>query len=199
MTENLRKQLGEDFRFCLDVILQVTGISEREFYESRGYPAPYYRAIVAHTLRENGYPLTEIGECIHRDHSTVTHGLKALKDALDNPTFGTIKRIWDEYQSLKLTLTEKDESRIMKIEEAARKFTGNHCRRKCASCYIPQESCRYRQDERVFLAGAKAQLVLLKYTVKKLRDITCQCSLMCGREEMNESLALLEGELSREQ
>lgn len=191
--------LTDDFRFHLDIILQVTGISEQEFYNTRGYPAPYYRAIVAHSLREKGYSVNEIGAAIHRDRATVTHGQKSLKDALDNPTFGTIKRIWDEYQALRLTLTEKDAPKVTKIEEAARRFVGNHCRRRCRSCYIPEDNCRYRQDERVFLAGAKAQLQLLGDTVAKLRDLTSQCSLICGRETMQDTLSVIEGELSKAQ
>lgn len=188
--------LADDYRFHLDIILQVTGITEEEFYSSRGYPAPYYRAIVARSLREKGYSTANIGSCIHRDHSTVIHGLRSLKDALDNPTFGTIKRIWDEYQALKLTMTEQEGPQPAKIEEMARQFVGNHCRRRCLSCYIPADNCRYRQDERVFLAGAKAQLDLLKSTVQKLRELTSQCSLICGRADMQETLATIEGELS---
>lgn len=193
----IHPRLQEDFRFLLGVMLQVAGITEEEFYATRAYPAPYWRAIVALSMQEKGYSLTEIGACVRRDHSTLSHYLVALRDVVDNPTFGTVRRIWDDFKSLKLALAENDAPRLMKIEKAARRFTGNHCLRRCASCYIREENCRYRQDERIFLAGARAQLDILRDTVGRLRELTSNCSLLCGREDMNETLADIERELSR--
>lgn len=189
--------LAADYQFLLDVILQVTGISESDFILSRRYPIPYCRAIVAHSLCHKGYTSVEVGRILGRNHSLLTYYRRILSEALDNPTYGTVRRIWDEFQSQKLALADRDTTPRRKIEELAEQFVGDHCRRECASCHIIPENCRYRQDERVFLAGAKAQLDLLKDTVAKVREITTQYSLLCDNEDMSETLSLIESELSK--
>ena len=47
--------------------------------ESRAAPAVEVRYAIVWTLRNNGWSVEDIGALLNRDHTTITHALKALR------------------------------------------------------------------------------------------------------------------------
>lgn len=184
----MRRDVSTDFARYAKLLGSVTGCSSEELVGRRSYPLPYYRAMVASSLKHDGYSTSEIGRVMKRDHSTVQYGLKQLKSALEINGFADIKVIWRSYQ------TEIEKHKVTKsfIEVMAEEFVGVHCKKSCALCDIAPSACRYLQDEKLFIAGATAYRERLKDVIAQFRAETAQCALLCGREDIQETLGRIE-------
>ena len=80
-TARTRKQTIE---LALTVICDITGLSRKQLIEpKRVYNRVLPRAVVYSYLITQGFTTGEIGRIFNRDHATVLHGIKALRDWLD--------------------------------------------------------------------------------------------------------------------
>lgn len=187
----MERNIAVDYSFYAACLSRVTGKDEQELRGRRSYPLPYYRAMVSRSLKEDGYSSPEISRIIGRDHSTVLYCIKQLNTALETRGFEDIRAIWNAYRS------EVAKSRVARspIELMAEEFVGRHCNRACGLCDIPRSSCRYLQDERTFIAGANAYRDRLRALLDDFRAKTAQCSLLCGKEDLQATLGSLEAML----
>lgn len=184
------------FNTHLGIMLDITGMTNEEFFETRRYPTSYYRAMLAMTMRSRGLSTADIGTLLNRDHSTVTYVMSKLDSALSNRGYVEVKRVWHDYREAVAQLEGSSvDGRVPSIVDMARDFVGHHCNRKCRFCRIKRSECRYLQDERIFLAGAQAQRSLLREAVEKVETITAPCSMLCGKEGMKEVFAGLDDAL----
>lgn len=190
------KDLHSDYADCLEAMKVVTGLSERDVLGTRFYPTPMYRGMIAESLRELGYSTTEIGSVLHRDHSTVTHMLKRLKSSVGCAGFQAVTSVYKAYgEALK---RQRDESSgKVTISQMAEGYLGIHCRRDCANCRVRPESCRYIQDEGIFVAGAGAQISLIRHGLERLKQAVAKCQLLCGNGDVIEAIDNLESIISQ--
>ena len=189
--------LKSDFEFYASALMQATGRDRDELLKRRSYPLPYYRAMVARSLRELGYTTLMIGEALNRDHSTIIYNLKQLDDALTNPTFGDIRAMWQDYQSVIQANSPQEAEVESEFDKLAAEFVGKHCRRNCSCCRIDPSECRYLQDERLFKAGGEAYKKLISESLEELRTKFATCSLLCGHDETSEAIAKLEAIINK--
>lgn len=177
-----------DFDFYMSCLEQATGRDRECLLERRSYPLSYYRAFVAQSLKADGYSSVEIGRLLNRDHSTVLVGLRQLKVALSTRGYEDIISVWTLY----LAEIAKRRSCVRPMEVLAREFVGKHCNRVCGLCDIKMDECRYLNEERIFIAGCEAYKGRLKEALEEFRIKTAGCALICGRDDIQETIANLE-------
>lgn len=177
-----------DFDFYASCMEAATGKPREELMGRRTYPLPYYRAMIARSLRDDGHPLLEIGRVLHKAHATILYTLRQLDAALETRGYEDISAIWMAYQ------TQVAKGRMTKspMELAAEEFVGKHCSKTCKLCDINPEQCRYIQDEKTFLAGGRAYRDMVHTALDEIRERTASCSLLCGKEGLARSLASLD-------
>lgn len=84
-------------RFAYELIDFISGIAVSPLCVKRTTRATYSRAVFAKRMRQMGLSLTNIGQLINKDHSTVTYYLKLVDDALAYPRqFIEINRLWNK-------------------------------------------------------------------------------------------------------
>lgn len=68
-------------------------------YERRHPAHMWGRTMVAYEMSREGYSRTEIGYQMMKDHSSVTHMINKMRDALSLPqAYADIIKIWNEFQ-----------------------------------------------------------------------------------------------------
>ncbi len=182
-----------DFEFFISCMEAATGKSREELLGRRTYPLPYYRAMVARSLREEGYSQEEIGRVLRRNHATIHYTLRQLEAALTTRGWDDIAAIWRAYQ------TQVAKNRVTKspLELAAEEYVGRHCNKTCNLCDIKPEQCRYIQDETTFLAGARSYRDMVRTAMEEVREKTADCSLLCGKDGLSNTLASLDAMLDK--
>lgn len=187
------RTLEIDSDFFIACMEAATGKSREELLGRRTYPLPYYRAMVARSLRDEGYHTTEIGRVLQRDHATIIHTLRQLEAALTTRGWDDIVAIWRSYQ------TQVAKSRVTKspLELAAEEYVGKHCNKACTLCDVKPEQCRYVQDEKTFLAGARTYRDMVRTAMEDIREKTADCSLLCGKDGLSNTLASLDAMLDK--
>lgn len=182
-----------DFDFFIACMESATGKSREELLGRRTYPLPYYRAMVARSLREEGYSTPEIGRVLLRNHATILYTLRQLEDALTTRGWDDIAAICRSYQ------IEVAKGRVTKspLELAAEEYVGKHCNKTCRFCDIKPEQCRYLQDEATFLAGARSYRDMVRTAMEDIREKTSDCSLLCGKDGLSNTLASLDAMLDK--
>lgn len=59
----------------------------------------HYRFMIAFAMRMDGFRLAEIGDLMGKNHSTISHGVTALRDMLSLPEiYSDEAAVWQEYQ-----------------------------------------------------------------------------------------------------
>ena len=73
--------IKEEADALLKVIEALTGYDRERCLTSREYPLPIYRAAMYERLWRKGFSSPRIGEAFRKDHCTVLHGLKMIREA----------------------------------------------------------------------------------------------------------------------
>lgn len=188
------RKIADDFRLYSECLSEAMGKSIGELMGRRTYPLPYYRGMIATSLRELGYTCIEIGDVMGRNHSTILYGINRLREALGTKGFGDIAAIWRTYQA------EVAKRKVVRtpLELMAEEYVGRRCNKACDICDISKEHCRYLHEERLFIAGAEKYKELLGKSIEELRSKTAECSLLCGKDDLKQTLAVLDGVLTWE-
>lgn len=93
--------IEEDTIRLLNTMSEVTGLSRSDILNSRKYPIPYYRYMIASELKTRGYTLTETSRVLGKDHSTLSDGGKALRVALHNGVgYEKVINVYERFQDL---------------------------------------------------------------------------------------------------
>lgn len=94
----VRPPVTERHDAVLYAAIQATG---RQLTATRNPADTLIRAMVAHRLRKEGYSNSEIGRAMGRDHSSVTHLDKKMRDMLSVPgAYKEEMRIYEKFESL---------------------------------------------------------------------------------------------------
>lgn len=94
----VRPPVTERHDAVLYAAIQATG---RQLTATRNPADTLIRAMVAHRLRKEGYSNSEIGRAMGRDHSSVTHLDKKMRDMLSVPgAYKDEMRIYEKFESL---------------------------------------------------------------------------------------------------
>ena len=79
-----------------DVMNKVAGV---DVIKNNSWLIAHYRFMIAYAMRMDGFRLAEIGGLMGKDHSTISHGIKALGDMLSLPEiYADEVAVWREYQ-----------------------------------------------------------------------------------------------------
>lgn len=192
------KDLNRDYAQCLQAISEAAGIDEETLISrTRRFPVPIYRAMVAESMRDMGYSLIEIGSVLKRDHSTVIYIMRALDDLKGVSGYQSVDMVYKAYKRA-LKRIQDDADGLATIESKAEEYLGRHCRRDCGSCSIKPEQCRHIQDEGLFLAGAEAQLDIIRRNLARLKRAVARCQLLCGNDEVAIAINALDKVLNKQ-
>lgn len=90
--EMVGNELATDLIKFISVCFGASPLCER-----RTPQATYARAVFSYRMRHTGMHLADIGRFIGRDHSTITHYIRMMDDALAYPRqFKEINRLWQK-------------------------------------------------------------------------------------------------------
>lgn len=85
----------------ISTMLEITGASKDDFFNSRSYPLAYARAIVANELRIRGYLWKDISVIMNKSHSNLITMISSLDRVLELKTYKEVKELYNEFQSKK--------------------------------------------------------------------------------------------------
>ena len=92
---------------CIRTMNSIIGADIRT--ESRMMLVRWGRYFVMYKLKKDGYSANQIGRALNRDHATVSHGVKCVSLAMDNPKlYPDVMPIWNSFTeklSLHKTIT----------------------------------------------------------------------------------------------
>lgn len=81
------------------IICDLASVEVEEVYsQSRAWPLPVCRYILWLHLRKQGYSTTKIGKIFNRDHSTISAGLKTIREWTEsnNKYVGNLYKLFKE-------------------------------------------------------------------------------------------------------
>jgi len=163
----------EEYRVLMNIMQEVTGMDEESILGTRRYPTSYYRAMIAETLREHGYTTSIAGKFIHRDHATVLNCCKRLQIAKECPScYGEVIRVYRDYQVLVNRVMNSVPMHDKRLCDLAQDYVGHHCQRRCNFCNVKPEECKYLQDEKIFMAGARTFCHRVKEKLEQFLNVT---------------------------
>ena len=80
-------------------LAEIMGVGRIDYF-SRETSQAWMRAIVAYQMFREGYKVTEIGDQMMKDHSSVSHMTKKMQDVFDMPhMYRDIVDIWNKFQN----------------------------------------------------------------------------------------------------
>ena len=165
----------------LGLMTRVTGMDRAMLLSSRTYPRAFYRAMVAEELRTLGFSMVDIGKALGRDHSTMSHGCRRLREIKEcDVGYYEVSQAYGKFREL---VDSEGEPPPAPLDLMARDYVGAGCRRECSECRVGRDRCRYIQDEETFKAGARAMLATFETRVADLRREIASCMCLCGARE----------------
>jgi len=106
--------IKEEADALIKVIETLTGYDRERCLTSREYPLPIYRAAMYERLRRKGFSTPRIGEAFRKDHCTVLHGLKMIREAQEVGEKDVLNLLVDIEAQIKI---EQDKTKQQKTNE----------------------------------------------------------------------------------
>lgn len=80
----------------IDVMCDIVG---QDILKTRRMVPVWARNMVAYQMRQEGYSVTAVGECLGLDHSSITHCSGKVRDMLAHPRlYAQEIRIWQKFK-----------------------------------------------------------------------------------------------------
>lgn len=92
--------MKEDVRVVAERYVRVmTDIVGQDILKTRRLLPVWARNMVAYQMRQEGYPVVAVGDCLGLNHSTITHCAGRVRDMLSHPRLYTQEiRIWNRFK-----------------------------------------------------------------------------------------------------